>query len=106
MIIKKSIIHVPIYLLNHFLDICIPFSKTACMNASLNLGLQLGDVDKEFIGNHQVKGCYAIEGNAFFGTEGSKPNHRKSLLAPLYRPNGYDCGNMKNTARLKYFAIN
>ena len=105
MIIKKSIIHVPIYLLNHFLDICIPFSKTACMNASVNLGLQLGDADKEFIGNHSVKGCYAIEGKAFFGTEGFKFEHRKSLLAPFYRPNGYDCGNMKNMTKVECFPV-
>ena len=78
----------------YFSDICIPFSKTACMNASLNLGLQLGDAKKDFIGNHTIKGCYSIEGKTFFGIGGSKADNRKPIINPLYRPNGYDCGNI------------
>ena len=77
-----------------FSDICAPFSKTACMNASLNLGLQLGDTKNDFIGNHTIKGCYSIEGKTFFGIGGSKAENRKPIIKPLYRPNGYDCGNI------------
>ena len=87
------------FLVCHFSDVCVPFSKTACMNASISLGLQLGDNENDFIANHSIKGCYAIEGKAFFGTEGSKVAHRKSILRPLFRPNGYDCGIMQVTLR-------
>ena len=86
-----------IYFVCHFPDICVPFSKTACMNASMNLGLQLGDSENDFIANHPIKGCYAIEGKAFFGMGGSKVEHRKSILRPFFRPNGYDCGIMQIT---------
>ena len=67
------------------------------MNASISLGLQLGDKEEKFIGNHEVKGCYAVEGKAFFGIQGSKAEHRKFIIGPLYRPNGYDCGIMEIT---------
>ena len=69
------------------------------MNASISLGLQLGDREDDFIANHSTKGCYAIEGKAFFGNYGSKVEHRKSILKPLFRPNGYDCGNMQINLR-------
>ena len=81
------------------------------MNASISLGLQLGDREDDFIANHSTKGCYAIEGKAFFGNHGSKVEHRKSILKPLFRPNGYDCGNIqinlsKNRIFLKRITLN
>ena len=63
----------------------------ACMNASTNMGLQLGEVGNDFIGNHPTKGCYAIAGIAFFGNGGVDIDQRTSLVKPYYRPNGYDC---------------
>ena len=71
------------------------------MNASISLGLQLGDRENGFIANHSIKGCYAIEGKAFFGTKGSKFEQRKSILRPLFRPNGYDCGIMQKNFKLE-----
>ena len=65
------------------------------MNASITLGLQLGDKQNDFIANYPIKGCYAIDGKAFFGTKGSKVEQQKSILRPHFRPNGYDCGIMQ-----------
>ena len=67
----------------------------ACINASINLGLQVGGKGKEFIGMHIVKGCHAKGRMAYFGIEEKVGNgHLKHLVKPLYRPNGYDCGNL------------
>lgn len=64
------------------------------MNASIQLGLQLGVHGKEFIGSYQIKGCYAIDGVAFFGSGGLEKEHQTSLVKPLLRPNGYDCSKI------------
>ena len=66
---------------------------TACINASTNLGLRLGDGDKDFIGNHGIKGCHAKRNEAYYGIEETDINkHRTTLVKPFYRPLGYDCG--------------
>ena len=66
---------------------------TACLNASINLGLQLGDDGKDFIGNHGLKGCHAKRNVAYYGIEETDINkHRTTLVKPFYRPLGYDCG--------------
>ena len=74
------------------LDDCVPYSRSACLNASKLQGLQLGGNGKEFIDNHATKGCHAETGFAYYGIyEDDQNEHRKSLTPPLYRPNGYDC---------------
>ena len=78
---------------NFVSDICTPFSMTACINASTNLGLRLGDGDKDFIGNHGIKGCHAKRNEAYYGIEETHINkHRTTLVKPFYRPLGYNCG--------------
>ena len=76
------------------LDVCTPYSLTACFKASSKLGLQLGGNGKKFIGNHAIKGCHA-EGNiSYYGIEKTeRDKHRTNLDKPFYRPIGYDCGS-------------
>ena len=77
----------------HILGLCFPYTKRACLTASTQLGLQIGDDVHEFIGDYSIKGCHSKDGTSFFGVGGSIVDHQKSLVAPNYRPNGYDCGN-------------
>ena len=67
---------------------------SACVNASKKMGLQLGEIGKDFAGDYSIKGCHASDGVAFFGIEGKSIGHRTSLVKPNYRPNGYDCGTL------------
>ena len=79
------------------LDDCVPYSRSACLNASKQQGLQLGGNGKEFIDNHATKGCHAEGGFAYYGIyENGQREHRQSLDPPLYRPNGYDCSIIFN----------
>ena len=80
-----------------FPDSCVPYSKSACLNASNHQGLQLGGNGKDFIGDYTIKGCHAEGEFAYYGIEDEfVREHRKFLTAPFYRPNGYDCGNVLN----------
>ena len=67
---------------------------SACVNASKDMGLQLGEIGKDFPGDYSIKGCHALDGVAFYGTEGTSIGHQTSLVKPHYRPNGYDCGTL------------
>ena len=59
--------------------------------------MRLGGNGKEFINNHGIKGCHAEGAFSYYGIEENKKNaHRYPLVAPFYRPNGYDCGITKN----------
>ena len=79
-----------------FIGTCVPYSKRACLNASYNLGLELGVKGREFEGNHAIKGCHAEGGFAHYGigAQGGivENEHRTVLVAPKHRPNGFDCG--------------
>ena len=75
-----------------FTGLCIPYSKTACLNVSEESNLQLGNHERAFIGNYPIKGCHAKNGIAFFGTDATLIDHQTSLIMPYFRPNGYDCG--------------
>ena len=70
----------------------MPYSKRACLNASTLLGLQLGDVGKDFIGDYPIEGCHAKGGVAFFGNKINSLKLRTTLVLPHFRPNGFDCG--------------
>ena len=72
-------------------DVCIPYSKRACLRASSQLNLQIGN---DFIGNYDIKGCHSKDERAFFGIGGNRFDHQISLIDPYFRPNGFDCGNI------------
>ena len=72
----------------------MPYSKLACVNAGIHLGLQLGGNGTKFIGNYDVKGCHVERGIVYYGIEEDIHEHRKFINAPFYRPNGYDCGSI------------
>ena len=75
------------------LEICTPYSITACIKASTQLGLQIGGNGKQFLGDHEIKGCHADNSSAYYGIEKTDKNkHRTMLAKPFYRPIGYDCG--------------
>ena len=79
------------------LDTCVPYTQRACLDASQNQGLQLGGEGKQFINHYATKGCHAQGKFAFYGIEAAELNrHRKSLVKPFYRPNGYDCSKYLN----------
>ena len=72
----------------------------ACLNASIHSGLQLQSNGRVFDGNNEVKGCYAVGKSSYFEPEEHSTNdHRKALVKPLFRPNGYDCGNTLSDIR-------
>ena len=65
----------------------------ACLNASIQSGLQFQSNGSVFVGNNGVKGCYAVGKSSYFEEARSKNDHRKAVVKPMFRPNGYDCGN-------------
>ena len=57
----------------------------------------MGGNGKDFEADHEIKGCHAENGFAYYGTyEHSALEHRRSASPPFYRPNGYDCGIVLN----------
>ena len=78
------------------LDICVPYTISACINASKHQGLQLGGNGKDFEADHEIKGCHSKDGRAFFGIGGNRFDHQISLVVPNFRPNGFDCGKISN----------
>ena len=53
----------------------------------------MGGNGKAFIGNYDIRGCHAQGRFAYYGIDWKeKDSHRKFLIKPFYRPNGYDCG--------------
>ena len=67
----------------------------ACLNASIHSRLQLQSNGRAIEGNNGVKGCYAVGKSSFFEPEEHSINdHLKALVKPMFRPNGYDCGNV------------
>ena len=72
----------------------------ACLNASIHSGLHLQSNGRVFDGNKEVKGCYAVGKSSYFEPEEHTINdHRKALDMPLFRPNGYDCGNARSNIK-------
>ena len=76
----------------NYLEICVPFTKAACLKASKHSNMQIGDDDHDFIGDYQIKGRHSKAGRVFYGNSSNIIEHQMSLVAPYFRPNGYDCG--------------
>ena len=81
----------------------MPYSEQACRDASNSFGLQLGNWEHKFAKSYPTKGCYTYEsgeyaGIAFYGTEGTRRELKKTPELPKYRPLGYDC----QTSRMSY----
>ena len=51
------------------LEICTPYSITACIKPGIQLGLQLGGNGTKFIGNHEIRGCHADNSSVYYGIE-------------------------------------
>ena len=67
----------------------------------------MGGNGKDFEADHEIKGCHAESGFAYYGTyEHSALEHRKSVSPPFYRPNGYDCGIILNKNHSKANFLN
>ncbi len=63
--------------------------------------MTLGGTGFDFKGDFVTKGCYAYEsgkyaGRIYYGTGGTKEEMSKLLIAPQYRPKGYDCSEGKS----------
>ena len=81
---------------------CKPYSKNACEDAADRLGLQKGAGDYTFVGDYNIKGCYAYKEDhdeypnmAFYGIAGTEDQIIDQPAAPAYRPTGYDCSSMR-----------
>lgn len=75
---------------------CVPYSQEACYDAGKRLGLKMGGGSYNFAGDYSTKGCYTKKGGSndgmvFYGVGGTEQQMKKSLSAPKYRPDGYDC---------------
>ena len=60
------------------------------------MGLVLGGKGYDFSGDFTIKGCYAYNGGKYvgriyYGNGGTDQEVKASLVAPTYRPYGYDC---------------
>ena len=76
----------------NYLEICVPYTKTACLRASKQSNMQIGDDEHNFIGDYPIKGCHSKADRVFFGISSNIIDHQMSLVDPYFRPNGYDCG--------------
>ena len=79
---------------------CIPYSQNACEDVADSLGLQKGGGDYAFVGDYNIKGCYAYKENhdeypnmVFYGTGGTEDQTNDLVAPPAYRPTGYDCSS-------------
>ena len=78
------------------LERCVPYSAEACKTAGSNLGLTLGTSRFRLEGNYSEVGCFAYStgyftGSVFYGTGGTIEQMENDLIAPKFRPQGYDC---------------
>ena len=85
---------------------CVPYSKQACKEAGVKLGMYFHQ------GNYATKGCYAYyegtyKGNIWYGKGGTDAQIKQPLEHnpyKKYRPPWFDCaGKMRKIYVLMYF---